>query len=260
MAINKKLIHFSKGENYDTQKANGNILDSSICFIQDRKTIITHGTEYKTVNWGKLEPESPYEWIDLGLPSGTLWADKNVGAEKPEDYGLYFAWGETEGYSGITAKKGFYWGDYKFSSGQTSSTSMSFKGVTKYNSKSASGTVDNLYTLELVDDAAYVSDNTCRMPTKADLQELIDNTTSSWETLNGVDGRRFTGSNGNSIFSPAAGFYDSGTDDIGTSGTLWSNSPYESDPKFAWGLSIYLDDVGVYYQFRRNGFSIRAVK
>ncbi len=57
MAINKKLIHFSKGENYDIQKANGNILDSSICFIQDRKTIITHGTEYKAIGWSTLSSQ-----------------------------------------------------------------------------------------------------------------------------------------------------------------------------------------------------------
>jgi hypothetical protein len=106
-----------------------------------------------------------YEWVDLGLPSGLKWADRNVGAEKPEDFGLYFAWGEAQGYSGITSEKGFYWGDYKFSSGQTSSTSTTFKGVTKYNTKSASGTVDNKLVLEQVDDAAYQSDNTCRMPT-----------------------------------------------------------------------------------------------
>ena len=67
MATKKKLIHFKKGENYDIQKANGNILDSSICFIQDRRTIVTHGTEYKTVNWGKLNPPPPSEAGDICL-------------------------------------------------------------------------------------------------------------------------------------------------------------------------------------------------
>ena len=71
MAINKKLIHFSKGENYDIQKANGNILDSSICFIQDRKTIITHGTEYKAIGWGILDP-----WKDI---SNGVYAVSNDG-------------------------------------------------------------------------------------------------------------------------------------------------------------------------------------
>ena len=88
-------------------------------------------------------PQPLCGFVDLGLPSGLKWASCNVGAEKPEDFGLYFAWGETEGYTGITSEKGFYWGDYKYSSGQTSSTSTIFKGLTKYNTKSSSGTVDN---------------------------------------------------------------------------------------------------------------------
>ena len=78
--------------------------------------------EYPTVslvnetNMIYLMNNSLYEFVDLGLPSGLKWASCNVGAEKPEDFGLYFAWGETEGYSGITSEKGFYWGDYKYSS------------------------------------------------------------------------------------------------------------------------------------------------
>jgi hypothetical protein len=197
----------------------------------------------------------------LGLPSGTKWASCNVGAEKPEDFGLYFAWGETEGYAGITSEKGFYWGDYKYSNGQTSSTSTSFKGLTKYNTKSASGTVDNLTTLEQVDDAAYQSDNTCRMPTKTELQELIDNTTSVWETLNGVNGMRFTSkTNGKSIFVPAAGSCSNGTViDVGSYGLLWSSSLSESDSRFGWYLSLNSSSVGVYYFSRYSGYAVRAV-
>ena len=207
-------------------------------------------------------PQPLCRFVDLGLPSGRKWASCNVGAEKPEDFGLYFAWGETQGYSGITSDKGFYWGDYKYSSGQTSSTSTSFKGVTKYNSNSSSGTVDNLTVLEQVDDAAYTSDKTCRMPTKADFEELTANTTSVWETLNGVNGRRFTSkTNGNSIFVPAASKCDNGSADyVGSDGYLWSSSLYESIPVYGWFLFFYSDYVSVNYDYVRcSGFTVRAV-
>ena len=224
MAINKKLIHFKNKENFDSEVANGNILDSSIVFIQDSKEISTHGTVYKTVNWSVLEKPELYEWVDLGLPSGTLWASTNVGATKPEEFGLYFAWGETEGYEGITDEKQFSWSDYKLCGGSDST-------LTKYNNDSSYGTVDTLTTLEQVDDAAYTSDNTCRIPTKADLEELIANTTSTWETLNGVNGRRFTSkTNSNSIFVPAAGgCFDGSVNDVGSFGLLWSSSLDDSD-------------------------------
>ena len=206
-------------------------------------------------------PQPLCGFVDLGLPSGLKWASCNVGAEKPEDFGLYFAWGETEGYSGITSEKGFYWGDYKYSSGQTSSTSTLFKGVTKYNSNSSSGTVDYLTTLEQVDDAAYTSDNTCRMPTKSDFEELTANTTSVWETLNGVNGRRFTSkTNGNSIFVPAAGdCYNGSVDGVGSYCYLWSSSLNESGPRSGLCLGFVSGSVYVGNYFRCNGLTVRAV-
>jgi len=197
---------------------------------------------------------SIYEWVDLGLPSGLKWATCNVGAEKPEDFGLYFAWGETQGYSGITDTKKFNWSDYELCGG--SSTTL-----TKYNNNSSNGTVDNLTILEQVDDAAYVSDNTCRMPTKADLEELIDNTTSTMEKLNGVYGIRFTGSNGNSIFIPAAGMCNFGSvRNVRSYGYLWSSSLDESNSRGAWYLSFYSDDVNMISDGRLYGFTVRAVK
>ena len=254
MAINKKLIHFKNKGNFDSEVANGNILDSSIVFIQDSKEISTHGTVYKTVNWSILAKPELYEWVDLGLPSGALWADRNIGATKPEEYGLYFAWGETEGYENITNEKQFSWSDYKLCGGSSST-------LTKYNNNSSYGTVDNLTTLEQVDDAAYTSDNTCRMPTKADFEELTANTTSTWETLNGVNGRRFTSTNGNSIFVPAAGYCDDGSvDDVGSFGLLWSSSLDESSSRYAWGLYFNSGLVDVYDSGRFGGFTVRAIK
>ncbi len=202
-----------------------------------------------------LMQNSLYEWVDLGLPSGTKWASCNVGAEKPEDFGLYFAWGETQGYSGITDEKQFSWGDYKLCGGSSST-------LTKYNNNSSYGTVDNLTVLEQVDDATYQSDNTCRMPTSGECQELIDNTISTWETLNGVYGRRFTSkTNGNSIFVPAAGLcYGGSVNNVGFYGCLWSSSLNEIYSRNAWQLLFYLDDVYMSNYDRVGGLSVRAVK
>lgn len=197
---------------------------------------------------------SKFEWVDLGLPSGLKWATTNVGASKPEEYGLYFAWGETEGYSGITDTKKFNWGDYELCGGSSST-------LTKYNNNSSYGTVDNLTTLGQEDDAAYVSDNTCRMPTKADFEELTANTTSTWETLNGVNGRRFTSTNGNSIFVPAAGYCSNGSVYyVGSFGFLQSGSLNERESRGAWRLGFYSDDMNVDYVSRCDGYTVRAVQ
>ena len=196
------------------------------------------------------EPESLYEFVDLGLPSGTMWATCNVGATKPEEFGLYFAWGETEGYTAedvSAGKKEFAWDDYKF--GTTDN-------LTKYNA------TDGLVALELEDDAAYQSDNTCRIPTRAELEELRANTTSTWETLNGVNGRRFTSkTNGNSIFVPAAGNCGNGTVDyVGSKCFLWSSSLYESKFSRAWSLNFGADGVDMGKYGRCVGSSVRAVQ
>ena len=198
-------------------------------------------------------PQPLCGFVDLGLPSGLKWASCNVGAEKPEDFGLYFAWGETQGYEGITDEKRFDWSDYKFGSDST---------VTKYNNDSSYGTVDTLTTLEQVDDAAYQSDNTCRMPTRAELEELTANTTSTWEKLNGVDGRRFTSkTNGNSIFVPAAGYcYGGSVKYVGSYGNLWSSSLNEDISRIAWDLLFNSVYVGMGNGYGRcNGFTVRAV-
>lgn len=212
---------------------------------------------FRNIVEGSQNEPSTYEWVDLGLPSGLLWASCNVGATKPEEFGLYFAWGETEGYEGITDEKQFIWDDYKLCGGSNST-------LTKYNTKSSNGTVDNLKTLEQVDDAAYTSDNTCRMPTKAELDELTYsvNTTSRWETLNGVKGRRFVSNiNGNSIFVPAAGVCINGSiNGVGSEGYYWGSSLNNKDSMKAGYLSFNsnLPYMGDAYRFA--GLTVRAVK
>ena len=131
--------------------------------------------------------------VDLGLPSGTLWADRNIGADSPEDCGDYFAWGETE------PKTTYNWSTYKWCKGR-------YGTLTKYCADLASGTVDNKMTLEPEDDAATANwgEAWC-MPTPEQINELYDECTLTMITQNGVNGYKMTGPNGNSIFIPATG-------------------------------------------------------
>ena len=162
--------------------------------------------------------------IDLGLPSGTLWMDRNVGASSPEDAGLYFAWGETQGYTAdeVGKTKQFSWSDYKYANGQDNK-------LTKYCCSSTYGNdgyTDSLTTLETTDDAVSQNVHKYSMPTKEQIQELIDETTSTWTTQNGVNGSLFTSkTNGNSIFVPVAGScYYGLMRDVSSCYSLWSSS------------------------------------
>ena len=154
-----------------------------------------------------------HDYVDLGLPSGTLWATCNVGANSPEEYGDYFAWGETE------TKDVYDWSTYKWCNGTSTS-------LTKYCTNSDYGIVDNKSVLDLEDDAAYVNWGAdWRMPTIDELSELEDTSYCSWTwiTLNGVFGFKVTSkSNGNYIFLPATDHYD------GTSITLGEYGAYLS--------------------------------
>lgn len=191
---------------------------------------------------------SSVQWVDLGLPSGLLWADRNVGASSPEVYGNYYAWGET-------APKGVYnWSTYAY--GKTSRT------LTKYCTMSNFGHTDNLTTLEASDDAATVNlGGGARTPTNDEWQELLDNTTSSWTTQNGIPGCLLTASNGNSVFLPAAGGrFDSDFGYTRERGYYWSSSLYTNYPDEAWLNCFHQGGMGMISQARRDGFPIRAVR
>ena len=197
--------------------------------------------------------------VDLGLPSGILWMDRNVGASSPEDAGLYFAWGETIGYTAdeVGKTKQFNWDDYKYANG-------AYNKLTKYCNESSYGNdgyTDGLTTLETTDDAVLQNVHKYSMPTKEQLQELIDGTTSTWTTQNGVNGRLFTSkTNGNSIFVPAAGCGGGGSVDyVGSYGRLWSSSLYGVNANNAWYLNFGSDGVGLYPNSRCCGFSVRGV-
>ncbi|MBR5725378.1 MAG: choice-of-anchor J domain-containing protein, partial [Muribaculaceae bacterium] len=180
-----------------------------------------------------------HEYVDLGLPSGLLWATCNVGATAPEDFGDYFAWGETQ------PKNIYDWTTYQYYNGNI---------LTKYTGS------DGLTILELCDDAAAANwGSGWRMPTEEELQELYDNTTHVWTTQNGVYGRLFTANNGNSLFLPAAGYrYDSSLYIVGDHGYYWSSSLY-SDSYNAWGSYLGSGDYGTGNSVRSSGFNVRPV-
>lgn len=155
-----------------------------------------------------------HKYVDLGLPSGTLWATCNIGAKNPEDYGDYFAWGETE-------PKEFYdWSNYKWCN--------DYDDMTKYCTDSDRGKVDNKTELDLEDDAAYVNwGENWRMPTYEQVKELVEKCSWAWMTKNGVNGSLVTGPNGESLFLPASGYRSSGSfllDEVGSSGYYWSRT------------------------------------
>ena len=188
------------------------------------------------------------DYVDLGLPSGTLWATCNVGASAPEEYGDYFAWGETE------PKEVYNWETYKW----CNCTEFS---LTKYCTNSNFGTVDNTRVLDLEDDAAYVNMGpSWRMPSEAQQVELFQKCTWQWKTMNGVNGRLITGPNGNSIFLPAAGerFY-SLLLDAGSMSDYWSRELSSGNPICAKGIRFKSDDIFWLDGARAYGKSVRAV-
>ena len=193
-----------------------------------------------------------HECVDLGLPSGLLWATCNVGAETPEDYGDYFAWGETQ------PKSVYNWRTYQYCMGN-------YNRLTKYCNNASygyNGFTDNLTTLQPSDDAATANwGSDWRMPTKEEWQELINNTTVTWTTQNGVNGRRFTAMNGNSLFLPAAGYRGgAGLNGAGMYGYYWSSSLSTVYPYNAWNLNFRSYDCGVYDDSRQDGLSVRPVR
>lgn len=195
-------------------------------------------------------------YVDLGLPSGTLWATCNIGANSPEEYGDYFAWGETEGFN--SGKTNFSWSTYKWCNG-------SYDSLTKYITRSEYGSIDKMTELDLEDDAAYVNwGPEWRMPSLGQFEELINSsyTTTTWTTQNGVYGRKITSKkNGNSIFLPAAGYrYISSLNYDGSYGDYWSRSLHSDYPGSAWHLLFYSSYIGTSNDYGRcSGRSVRPV-
>ena len=175
--------------------------------------------------------ENGHDYVDLGLPSGLKWATCNVGASTPEGYGDYFAWGETN------TKSTYSLDTYTYT--------------------------DNKPVLDPENDAAYINwGGAWRMPTDAEWQELRDNCTWTWTTLNGINGVEVKGSNGNAIFLPAAGFRSS--NDVfytGHYGCYWSSSLDAAAPNNAKFVEFRSENNDIFrnYYSRVCGQSVRAV-
>ena len=216
----------------------------------------------------KYDPYNGHEYVDLGLPSGTLWAKCNVGAETETDYGLYFQWGDTQGYTADQVgtgdgKKPFYedWSDYKY--GQFEEVEPDY-GMTKYN------VTDGKTTIDPVDDAAHVNmGGEWRMPSITEYNELFNNTTRTPTTKNGVNGILATSNiNGNELFFPDAGVASEGGAYPGFGDVnLWCSTK-TAGPDSAWQIAGYIQfyeglwDMTDLYKtdnWRLYGYSVRGV-
>lgn len=201
-------------------------------------------------NSENTKSENKYDYVDLGLPSGTMWATCNVGATKPEEHGLLFQWGHVDGYR---------YGD-------------SGNGFDKYGISTESG--DEYFSedvLQYEDDAARLNmGGKWRMPSVQQLKELIDNTTQHVDIVNKTRGVTFTSiKNNNSIFIPLDGYYMKTSignvfSDKTKRGYLWSYNVSENDDDLA--VALHLDNYTEKYTYkdldnchRNYAFSVRGV-
>ncbi len=195
-----------------------------------------------------------HEYVDLGLPSGTLWATCNVGANNPEDYGNYYAWGET------STKSTYDYENYRYS------TDTWYYGtkLTKYCGVAGfgnNGFTDNLTALQSGDDPATASwGSGWQTPSEAQWDELLANTTNEWTTRSGKAGCLFTSKkNGQTLFLPASG----GRCEFGEAGSYgyyWSRSLNTDNPYNAWYFGFLSNDCYMGHFDRSNGFTVRPVR
>ena len=192
-----------------------------------------------------------HKFIDLGLPSGVLWAETNIGAETAADDGNYYAWGET------ATKSDYSWDTYKHGT--------SASDITKYNS------TDGKTFLEIADDAAYVNwGSSCRMPTKEDFEELLNskNCTWTWTNMKNSSGDSIKGYTvtskkyGNSIFLPASGYrYGGNLSSHGSTGYYLSSTLNTSNVGNAYYLTFTIG-INIHrtkYNYRYMGYTVRPV-
>ena len=230
---------------------------------------------FVSCNDDKDEPLTPdsHECVDLGLPSGTLWATCNIGAESPEQYGDYFAWGET------APKDVYEWRNYQWAHWEYDTISENFYRLVEetwykyyfdYWTEDAAVKGDNKAELEPEDDAAYVNwGSKWRTPTLEQLNELVNKCDWQWTTRNGVKGYLVTGLNGNSIFLPASGGRNDHLFNDGKFAYYWSRtlcSPKklkleEADHHFAYIMFFNsFGDHEIWYDIRYDGIPVRAVR
>lgn len=198
------------------------------------------GTQFNVIGILSQTAAAPTGFVDLALPSGLLWAEKNIGATTPYEHGLYFSWGNVEGHAEGSG--------YDFSDAVYAETA----GASLTGNIPVNGTYDA---------ARHNLGSPCRLPTVGEFQELNSNCTSEWTDEDGVAGRRFTSNiNGNSIFFPASGYYYGTTLNYrGSYGLYWSSSYYSATS--AYYLDFNSSNVGpAISSSRRLGFTARAVQ
>jgi hypothetical protein len=243
---------------YETKSLEALATLKSILETEDADLIMTRYDQNRTM---ELTPDSVRDFfygesvesdvVDLGLPSGTLWAKYNLGAEKETDFGRFFQWGDTQGYKDASEHQ-FKRNDYKWE------IPLSITKA-KYNN------TDGKLVLDNEDDPVFVATNgKQKMPTKEQIQELIDHTDHRWTNIDGVKGMKFINKNDDTkyIFIPAAGYcYHGSLYGVGSFGCVWSASRNESNANLAWRMSFYAGnvDVDVDYSGRYLGCSVRGV-
>ena len=201
------------------------------------------GTNFNVIAIESQVAPAPDGAVDLALPSGVLWADKNIGASTPYEDGLYFSWGNVEGHTGDDG--------YDFGTSNDG----------PYASTDGTALTGNIPTNTTYDAARHNMGAPWRMPTVGEFQELNANCDSEWTDEDGVVGCRFTSRiNGNSVFFPASGYrYGTGLDDRGSRGLYWSASLYSQ----THGYNLHFDSTGVdpaNIGSRFYGFPVRAVQ
>ncbi len=192
-----------------------------------------------------------HDYVDLGLPSGTLWATCNIDANSPENGGTAYAWGE------ISTKENYSWDTYKWSNGKPTKDAHN---LTKYCDRDAYGPLDGKMTLEPEDDVAHVKwGGSWHIPTDTEFQELLDNCTTEWTKLNNIRGYRFTGPNGKKMFIPVSTSYKNSTSH-NNSFEYWSSSlrpsAHGTNANELWRTDSQLEISGC---LRYEGLPIRPV-
>ena len=218
--------------------------------IQGRKNIIKRSSS------DSEEDTNGHEYVEIG---GLKWATMNVGANSVTDSGLYFQWGDTQGYTASQVGSGegqkyFGWADYKYGNGTSSPGAT---GMTKYNA------TDGLSTLEAADDAAANWGGSWRMPTKDEYAALGNAVTTAWTQVDSVYGMLCTDKTDSSktLFFPAAGScYYGSVKDVDSGGYYWSSSVGDGNKKVARYFGFGSD--GTYwdgFNERFFGFQVRPV-
>ena len=220
--------------------------------MKNKTSILLLFLTFLFVSVGNADAQQKHEYVDLGLPSGTLWATCNVGAANPWDYGDYFAWGEIE------TKTYYEWAYYKYANGN-------WNKLTLYCNKYSSGNKyfhDTRTTLEKFDDVAYINwgSDWC-MPTQMQCQELKDKCSWTWTSRNNKNGYEVKGPNGNTIFLPAGGnYFGKENEHVGEYGSYWLSSIDTISPHNAHILWFTSTDISGSEHPRFKGLSVRPVR